>query len=127
MPETHHLINREALAMMKDGFYLINTSRGKLIDTAALIESLKLKKPGGIALDVYEIEEGIFFEDLSHDILQDDELARLVSFPNVLVTSHQGFLTTDALTEIARVTTENLIAFGQGAALLEGTEVKMAV
>jgi D-lactate dehydrogenase len=126
-PETHHLINREALALMKDGFYLINTSRGKLIDTAALIESLKLKKPGGIALDVYEVEEGVFFEDLSHDVLQDDDLARLVSFPNVLVTSHQGFLTTDALTEIARVTTENLLAFKEAAPLLEGTEVKIAV
>ena len=124
--ETHHIINREAIALMKDGFYLVNTSRGKLIDTTALIESLKLKKPGGIALDVYEIEEGVFFEDFSHDVLQDDDLARLVSFPNVLVTSHQGFLTTEALTEIARVTTENLISFEKAGPLLDGTEVKMA-
>ena len=112
---------------MKDGFYLINTSRGKLIDTAALIASLKLKKPGGIALDVYEVEEGVFFEDFSHDVLQDDDLARLLSFPNVLVTSHQGFLTTEALTEIARVTTANLLEFEKGNPPLEGTEVKFAV
>lgn len=122
--ETQHLINRESLALMKEGFYLINTSRGKLIDTAALIESLKLKKPGGIALDVYEVEEGVFFEDFSHDVLQDDDLARLLSFPNVLVTSHQGFLTTEALTEIARVTTANLLEFGKGNPPLDGTEVK---
>jgi D-lactate dehydrogenase len=126
-PETHHLINREALAHMKDGAYLINTSRGKLIETGALIESLKQKKLGGVALDVYEVEEGVFFEDLSHDVLQDDDLARIVSFPNVLVTSHQGFLTTDALTEIARVTTENILCFKKRIALLPGTEVKLAL
>ena len=125
-PETHYLINREAIARMKDGAYLINTSRGKLIETVALIEALKQKKLGGVALDVYEIEEGVFFEDLSHDVLQDDDLARLVSFPNVLITSHQGFLTTDALTEIARVTTENILRAGRGEALLPGTEVKIA-
>lgn len=125
-PETHYLINREAIATMKTGAYLVNTSRGKLIETTALIEALKQKKLGGVALDVYEIEEGVFFEDLSHDVLQDDDLARLVSFPNVLVTSHQGFLTSEALTEIARVTTENIARFGRGAELIAGTEVKMA-
>lgn len=125
-PETHHLINREAIARMKDGAYLINTSRGKLIETGALIEALKMKKLGGVALDVYEIEEGVFFEDLSHDVLLDDDLARLVSFPNVLVTSHQGFLTSDALTEIARVTTENLLHFEKGDEFLPDTEVKIA-
>lgn len=126
-PETHYLINREAIDSMKTGAYLVNTSRGKLIETTALIEALKQKKLGGVALDVYEIEEGVFFEDLSHDVLQDDDLARLVSFPNVLVTSHQGFLTSDALNEIARVTTENIARFGRSEEFIAGTEVKMAV
>ncbi len=122
--ETHYLINERTLAMMKEGAYLINTSRGGLIDTGALIESLKQGKLGGVALDVYEIEEGVFFEDLSHEVLQDDDLARLLSFPNVLVTSHQGFLTEEALSEIARVTTGNLASFGTGDELLAGTEVR---
>lgn len=122
-PETHYLINERSLATMKEGAYLLNTSRGGLIDTSALIESLKQGHLGGVALDVYEIEEGVFFEDLSHEVLQDDDLARLVSFPNVLVTSHQGFLTEEALSEIARVTTENLARFGGGEDLLAGTEV----
>jgi D-lactate dehydrogenase len=122
--ETHYLINERTLAMMKEGAYLINTSRGGLIDTGALIESLKQGKLGGVALDVYEIEEGVFFEDLSHEVLQDDDLARLLSFPNVLVTSHQGFLTEEALSEIARVTTGNLASFGKGDELLAGTEVR---
>lgn len=107
-PETHHLIDENALGRMKQGAYLINTSRGKLIETTALIGALKSRHLGGVALDVYEIEEGVFFEDLSHDILQDDDLARLIGFSNVLVTSHQGFFTKEALGEIARVTTENL-------------------
>jgi D-lactate dehydrogenase len=124
--ETRYLISRETIRFMKDGAYLINTSRGKLIETSALIEALKQKKLGGVALDVYEIEEGVFFEDLSREILQDDELARLISFPNVLVTSHQGFLTREALSEIARVTTENLSRFGRGEDLLPGTEVNFA-
>lgn len=123
-PETHYLIDERALAAMKDGAYLVNTSRGGLVDTGALIEALKRRKLGGVALDVYEIEEGVFFEDLSHDVLQDDELARLVSFPNVLVTSHQGFLTEEALSEIARVTTVNLASFMAGEAFLPGTELK---
>ena len=122
-PETHYLINEQTLALMKGGAYLVNTSRGALIDTAALIEALKQRRLGGVALDVYEVEEGVFFEDLSHDVLQDDDLARLLSFSNVLVTSHQGFLTEEALSEIARVTTENLIRFGRGDELLPGTEV----
>lgn len=122
-PGTHYLINERTLAAMKDGAYLINTSRGALIDTSALIESLKQKKLGGVALDVYEIEEGVFFEDLSHDVLQDDDLARLLGFPNVLVTSHQGFLTEEALSEIARVTTENLARLAKGEEMLAGTVV----
>ncbi len=125
-PETHYLVNARTLAMMKENAYLINTSRGGLIDTGALIEALKQKKLGGVALDVYEIEEGVFFEDLSHDVLQDDDLARLLGFPNVLVTSHQGFLTEEALSEIARVTTENLVRLAKGEEMLPGTVVNPA-
>jgi D-lactate dehydrogenase len=125
-PETHYLINERTLAVMKEGAYLINTSRGGLIDTGALIESLKNRHLGGVGLDVYEVEEGVFFEDLSHDVLQDDDLARLLGFPNVLVTSHQGFLTEEALSEIARVTTENLARLGKGEAPLPGTVVNPA-
>lgn len=120
-PETHHLIRRETLARMKPGAILVNVSRGGLVDTTALIEALKSGQLGGVALDVYEEEEGIFFEDLSGQILQDDELARLLTFPNVLITSHQAFLTREALAEIARVTTANLLAFAEGRPLLEGT------
>ncbi|MCB1279351.1 2-hydroxyacid dehydrogenase [Prosthecobacter sp.] len=107
--DTHHLLNGRSLAQMKRGAYLVNTSRGKLVDTTALIEVLKNGHLGGVALDVYEEEEGIFFEDHSeHGLLEDDELSRLLSFPNVLVTSHQAFLTKEALDEIARVTVTNL-------------------
>lgn len=120
-PETHHLLNAEAFAQMKPGAYLVNTSRGKLVDSAALIETLKSGKLAGIALDVYEEEEGIFFEDLSDRALQDDVLSRLLSFPNVLVTSHQAFLTHEALSEIARVTAENIRRFAQGGQPLAGT------
>lgn len=107
-PETHYLLNRDTLALMKPGAFLINTSRGKLIDTTALIAALKNGRLGGVALDVYEGEEGIFFEDRSGEVLQDDVLSRLLSFPNVLITAHQAFLTREALSEIARVTVENL-------------------
>jgi D-lactate dehydrogenase len=125
-PETHYLIDARTLAMMKENAYLINTSRGGLIDTSALIEALKNRHLGGVALDVYEVEEGVFFEDLSHDVLQDDDLARLLGFPNVLVTSHQGFLTEEALSEIARVTTENLVRLAKGEEMLPGTVVNPA-
>jgi len=120
-PQTFHLLNEKTFALMKAGVYLVNTSRGKLIDTAALIAELKNGRLGGIALDVYEEEEGIFFEDLSDAVLQDDVLSRLLSFPNVLVTSHQAFLTREALTEIARVTTENLNRLNSGQDWLSGT------
>jgi D-lactate dehydrogenase len=120
-PQTFHLLNEKTFALMKAGVYLVNTSRGKLIDTAALIAELKNGRLGGIALDVYEEEEGIFFEDLSDAVLQDDVLSRLLSFPNVLVTSHQAFLTREALTEIARVTTENLNRLNSGQDWLPGT------
>ena len=123
-PETHHIIRRETIDLMQPGTILINVSRGALIETKALIEALKSGKVGGVALDVYEEEEGVFFEDLSGQILQDDELARLLTFPNVLITAHQAFLTHEALAEIARVTIANLRAFANGGPFLEGTVVK---
>jgi D-lactate dehydrogenase len=119
--ETYHIIRRETLALMKPGAILINVSRGALIETKALIEALKSGRLGGVGLDVYEEEEGVFFEDLSGQILRDDELARLLTFPNVLITAHQAFLTQEALSEIARVTVENLIAFATDQPFLPGT------
>lgn len=107
-PETHHIINESALSMAKPGVMLINTGRGALIDTKALIRFLKSGHIGYAGLDVYEEEEGIFFSDLSDKILQDDTLARLMTFPNVLLTSHQAFLTMEALTSIARTTLDNI-------------------
>jgi len=121
LPETHHLLNAQALSRTKPGVVIVNTSRGKLIDTAALIAALKAGSVGGVALDVYEEEAGVFFEDLSGQVLQDDELSRLLTFPNVLITAHQAFLTHEALSEIARVTTENLVNSEMGAPFVEGT------
>ncbi len=121
LPETHHLLSAQTLARMKPGVFIVNTSRGKLIDTAALIAALKVGHVGGVALDVYEEEEGLFFEDLSGLVLQDDELSRLLSFPNVLITAHQAFLTREALSEIARVTTANLVRLETGEEYLKGT------
>lgn len=122
-PQTHHLIDEGALAKMKEGAYLLNTGRGKLVETGALIAALKRKQLGGVALDVYEEEEGVFFEDHSNEILDDDELSRLLSFPNVLVTSHQAFLTREALSEIARITCGNFSRADQGREFLEDTEL----
>lgn len=110
-PETHHLVNDAAIAMMKRGVMIVNTSRGAIIDTRAAIRGLKTGVIGGLALDVYEEESGIFFEDLSGQILRDDVLARLMTFPNVLITAHQGFFTREALAGIAETTTLNLNAF----------------
>jgi D-lactate dehydrogenase len=120
-PETHHLINAASLRHLKQGAMLVNTSRGKLIDTASVIAALKSGDLGGLAIDVYEEEEGVFFEDLSGEVLQDDELARLLTFPNVLVTAHQAFLTREALNEIARVTVTNLLRVARGEVPLDGT------
>ena len=100
-PDNIHLINADAIARMKQGVYLINTSRGKLVDTAALIAGLKSRKIGGACLDVYEEESDYFFEDRSGSAIDDDILARLLTFPNVLVTSHQAFFTREAMTNIA--------------------------
>ncbi len=122
-PATHHLINAHTLARMKPGAFLLNTSRGQLVDTTALIAALKDRRLGGVALDVYEEEAGVFFEDLSGQVLQDDELSRLLTFPNVLVTSHQAFLTAEALAEIARVTVENLTRGLRGEPFLAGTQL----
>jgi D-lactate dehydrogenase len=122
--QTHHLIDAAVLERMKTGAYLLNTSRGKLVDTVALIRALKQGKLGGVALDVYEEEEGIFFEDHSDQGLpSDDALSRLLTFPQVLVTSHQAFLTQEALHEIARVTVTNLLHSSRGEALLDGTNL----
>ena len=113
-PQTHHMINKTSLALTKPGFMLINTSRGGLVDTGALIEFLKSKHIGSAGLDVYEEEEGVFFENLSGQILQDDHLARLLTFPNVLLTSHQAFLTQEALGNIAHTTLSNISDFESG-------------
>lgn len=121
LPETKHLINAATLAQMKRGVLILNTSRGKLIETRALIDALKSGQVGGVALDVYEEEEGIFFEDLSGQVLQDDQLSRLLTFPNVLITSHQAFLTQEGLSEIARVTVENILKLENGKPFTAGT------
>jgi len=109
--ETHHMINADSIEIMKDNVIIINTSRGGLIDTAALLEGLKNKKLGGAALDVYEEEMNYFFEDFSEEIISDDILSRLLTFPNVLITSHQAFLTQEALTSIAETTIKNFKDF----------------
>ena len=121
--ETHHLINTSTLALMKPGAYLVNTSRGKLVETGALISALKSGQLGGVALDVYEEEEGVFFEDLSNTVLADDDLSRLLTFPNVLITSHQAFLIQEALQEIARVTIANLVHGLRSEPFLDGTRL----
>lgn len=113
-PATHHMIGAAALARMKRGVMLINTGRGALIDSRALIEALKAGQVGSAGLDVYEEEEGLFFEDLSGEVLQDDVLARLLTFPNVIVTAHQGFFTREALAAIAATTLGNVTAFERG-------------
>ena len=111
---TRHLINRHSVMQMKDGVVLINTSRGGLIDTKAAIVALKSGKLGGLAIDVYEQEEHIFFRDLSADIIQDDIIQRLMSFPNVLITAHQAFFTREALSQIARTTLGNIKSWQEG-------------
>lgn len=120
-PNTLHLLNADSIATMKPGTFIVNTSRGKLIDTTSLIAALKTGHIGGVALDVYEEEEGIFFEDLSGKVLLDDELSHLLIFPNVLITAHQAFLTKEALSEIARVTTQNILHLQRGEPFLDGT------
>ena len=109
--ENRHMVNLESIAKMKKGVVLINTSRGALIDTEALVEGIKQRKVGAACLDVYEEESNVFFHDYSNHIVDDDTLARLISMPNVIVTSHQAFLTEEALTNIADTTLENVEEF----------------
>ena len=113
-PETKYLIDATSLRQLKKGCMLINTSRGALIHTGDAIEALKEGKLGYLGIDVYEQEEHLFFRDLSENIIQDDQIARLISFPNVLITAHQGFLTKEALQEIAKVTFQNILDFQAG-------------
>ncbi|MGB3850434.1 MAG: 2-hydroxyacid dehydrogenase [Tunicatimonas sp.] len=112
--ETRHLISADAIKQMQPEVMLINTSRGALVDTAAVIKGLKSRKVGYFGLDVYEQEEDLFFEDLSGAIIQDDQITRLMTFPNVLITSHQAFFTRDAMTQIAETTLQNIADFAQG-------------
>lgn len=109
--ENEHLIDKEAISKMKKGVYILNTSRGKLIDAEALLEGIKERKIGAACLDVYEDENDVFFKDFSGHIVEDDVLARLISMPNVLITSHQAFLTEEALDNIAKTTVENIKDF----------------
>lgn len=116
-PATRYLINAETVAMMKPGAMLINTSRGALVDTRAVIAALKSRHLGALGLDVYEEEEALFFEDFSGQVIDDDIFARLLTFPNVVITGHQGFFTAQALRNIADTTIANVTAFERG----EGT------
>lgn len=113
-PDTKHILDCKAFEKMKPSAIIINTSRGGLIDSKALIQALKKKRIAGAGLDVYEEEENFFFKDLSGEVISDDTLARLITFPNVLITSHQGFLTQEALKNIAQVTINNINSFANG-------------
>jgi D-lactate dehydrogenase len=118
-PETYHLVNRERLALVQPGVMIVNTSRGGLIDTEAAIEALKDGRIGYLGLDVYEEEDELgFFEDVSQSVIQDDTFARLLTFPNVLITAHQGFFTAEALQNIAETTIANITAFERDGAPL---------
>lgn len=110
-PDTRHLINADTVKLLKPGMMLINTSRGAVIDTRAVIDALKVGTIGSLGLDVYEEEADLFFEDLSDEVLQDDLFARLLTFPNVLITGHQAFFTTEAMQSIAQTTVDNIKAF----------------
>lgn len=116
--DTKHLVNARTIGLMKKGVYLVNTSRGALIDTEALIDGLLEKKFAGVGLDVYEEEEGVFYEDRSNEIMKDEGLVRLTSFPNVIITSHMGFFTKEATKAIAQVTLENAYALETGKQLV---------
>ncbi len=112
--QTKYIINNQAIGLMKEGVMLINTSRGALVDTSSTIEGLKTGRIGYLGLDVYEQEEKLFYNDLSENVIQDDDIMRLLSFPNVLITSHQGFFTQEALSEIAKTTLGNVDAYEAG-------------
>lgn len=123
-PDTKHLINKDSLDLMPKGVMIINTSRGALIETKSAIKALKNKKIGYLGIDVYEQEEDLFFRDLSEEILMDEQIARLMTFPNVLITGHQAFLTKEALYQIAKTTLLNLDEIQSGKKLTN--EVKLA-
>lgn len=125
--ETRYMINKDSIRKMKDGVYLVNTSRGGLINTDDLIDAMLAKKFGGVGLDVYEEEEGVFYEDRSGEIIADDNLARLMTFPNVLLTSHMGFFTEEAMEAIARTTLENAYALENGLPLVNQVGKEMAL
>ncbi|MEU6556463.1 2-hydroxyacid dehydrogenase [Streptomyces sp. NPDC046915] len=108
LPETHHLVDAKALALMKDDAVLVNSSRGGLVDTDALLETLRAGRLSGVGLDVYEEEAGVFFLDKSLEVMTDERLARLMTFSNVLITSHQAYFTRDAVGQIARTTVANI-------------------
>lgn len=112
--ETYHLISGDAIRQMKRGVMIINTSRGKIIETESLIKGLKGKQIDAAGLDVYEEESEYFFEDFSSEMISDDTLARLLTFPNVLITSHQGFFTKEALANIADTTLSNIKEYFEG-------------
>ena len=112
--ETRYLVGADSIARMKEGVVIVNTSRGGLIDTEALIDGIKEKKVGAACLDVYEEEGDLFYEDFSGHIVQDDKLVRLIAMPNVLVTSHQAFLTEEALGNIAQTTVDNVLRYFRG-------------
>lgn len=114
MPETQHLIDADALRMMKDDAILVNSSRGGLIDSQALVAQLREGRFTGVGLDVYEAEAGLFFLDKSLETVEDDTLARLVTFPNVLVTSHQAYYTRDAVGQIVDATAANVLDYTEG-------------
>jgi D-lactate dehydrogenase len=123
-PQTKHMINDQAIAKMKQGVMLVNTSRGALIDTKALIHGLKSKKFGAVGLDVYEFEKGLFFENHKDEIIQDDLLQRLTTFPNVLITAHQAFFTKEAVTAIAEQTVDAMQSIAKGEPMKEKYIVK---
>jgi D-lactate dehydrogenase len=110
-PETHHMINAETLAIMKPGAMLINTSRGALIDTKALLKSVESRHTGAVGLDVYEEEEHIFYKNLSEQIIADETFMLLLTFPNVVVTGHQAYFTREAIVQIAETTIQNITDF----------------
>ena len=120
--DTHHIINDNSVEMMKPGVIIVNISRGGLVDTESLINGIKVGIIGGACLDVYEEEGDLFYEDFSGHVIQDDKLVRLIAMPNVIVTSHQAFLTKEALENIAATTVDNLLKFSRGEASPE-TEV----
>jgi D-lactate dehydrogenase len=122
-PETHHIIDEEAISKMQKGVMFVNTSRGALVDTTAVLAGLKSRKIGNLAIDVYEQEEALFFQDLSGEILEDEEITRLLTFPNVLITAHQSFFTHEALEQIATTTLQNVLDFENEAELVN--EIKI--